>query len=122
MLPAAHRLRRSVDFERAVRRGARAGRSTVVVHLVLDPEGDGPPQVGLVVSKAVGNAVHRNQVKRRLRHAARRHLASLPHGARVVVRALPPAAGCSFADLDRDLDRCLARAVERVDPSVGAAR
>ena len=34
MLPAAHRLRRSVDFERTVRRGTRAGRSTVVVHLL----------------------------------------------------------------------------------------
>ncbi|MEN5073607.1 ribonuclease P protein component [Isoptericola cucumis] len=122
MLPAAHRLRRSVDFERAVRRGTRAGRSTVVVHLFLDPEEDGPPQVGLVVSKAVGNAVHRNKVKRRLRHSAQRHLGALPPGARVVVRALPPSAGATHADLDRDLDRCVERAVRRLTAPAGHGR
>ncbi|MGW8564696.1 ribonuclease P protein component [Isoptericola sp. NPDC055881] len=125
MLPAAHRLRRSVDFERAVRRGTRAGRSTVVVHLLVDPDdgpravGDGgtsdePPQVGLVVSKAVGNAVHRNQVKRRLRHAAAGHLSSLPAGSRLVVRALPASSAATYAELDRDLAGCLDRAIDRV--------
>jgi ribonuclease P protein component len=113
VLPAAHRLRRSVDFERAVRRGTRAGRSTVVVHLALDPEGDGPPQVGLVVSKAVGNAVHRNRVKRRLRSAARVHLGLLPDGALAVVRALPASADAAFDRLDRDVATGFANAVER---------
>lgn len=130
MLPAAHRLRRSVDFERAVRRGTRAGRSTVVVHLFVDPDAvqedgegvtgmPGPPQVGLVVSKAVGNAVHRNKVKRRLRHAASAHLAMLPAGADVVVRALPASNDASYAELDRDLVSSLGRAVAR---AAGAAR
>ncbi|MGF0114768.1 ribonuclease P protein component [Promicromonospora sp. Marseille-Q5078] len=124
MLPAAHRMRRSVDFERAVRRGTRAGRSTVVVHLLVDPDAgpeaavDGvatgePPQVGLVVSKAVGNAVHRNQVKRRLRHSAATHLASLPAGSCLVVRALPASSSATYAELDRDLASSLDRAVAR---------
>jgi ribonuclease P protein component len=118
MLPAAHRLRRSVDFERTVRRGTRAGRSTLVVHLLVqdenvsDPE-SGTPQVGFVVSKAVGNSVQRNLVKRRLRAAALGQLSVLPDSARAVVRALPPSAGATYADLDRDLDSCLRRAVAR---------
>ncbi|MHA7134494.1 ribonuclease P protein component [Oerskovia turbata] len=121
MLPAAHRLRRSVDFERAVRRGVRAGRSTVVVHLTQDPGGDEPPQVGFVVSKAVGNAVHRNLVKRRLRAASSAHLDDLPTRSRVVVRALPAAAASDFAQLDQDLASCIERAVRQwrrrtVDP------
>jgi len=109
VLPAAHRLRRSVDFERAVRRGVRAGRSTVVVHLSEDLEGDARPQVGFVVSKAVGNAVHRNLVKRRLRGSMAGRIDRVPTGSSVVVRALPAAAAASFADLERDLDSCLAR-------------
>ncbi|MFD6135976.1 ribonuclease P protein component [Isoptericola sp. NPDC056618] len=124
MLPAAHRLRRSVDFERTVRRGTRAGRSTVVVHLLVDPDagleagvgavaGDAPSQVGLVVSKAVGNAVHRNQVKRRLRHIAAAHLPAIPPGARMVVRALPASSGATYAELDKDLTSSLERAVVR---------
>lgn len=32
---------------------------------------DGPPRVGLTVSKNIGNAVARNRVKRRLRHTVR---------------------------------------------------
>ncbi|MEV0892957.1 ribonuclease P protein component [Promicromonospora sp. MEB111] len=119
MLPAAHRLRRSVDFERTVRRGTRAGRSTLVVHLLVQDEnvpdqGSGTPQVGFVVSKAVGNSVQRNLVKRRLRAAAFGQLSMLPSSARAVVRALPPSADATYADLDRDLDSCLRRAVARV--------
>jgi ribonuclease P protein component len=118
MLPAAHRLRRSVDFERTVRRGTRAGRSTVVVHLLVPDEnvsdpGSGTPQVGFVVSKAVGNSVQRNLVKRRLRAAAAEQLSALPGAARAVVRALPPSSSATFADLERDLDSCLRRAVAR---------
>lgn len=113
MLPAAHRLRRSVDFERAVRRGVRAGRSTVVVHLSEDVGGEEPPQVGFVVSKAVGNAVHRNRVKRRLRAAMAQHLDMLPERSRTVVRALPPAADADYARLDADVRSGVARAALR---------
>lgn len=96
----------------------------MVVHLLVDPDagpeagvgavaGGAPSQVGLVVSKAVGNAVHRNQVKRRLRHIAAAHLSTLPAGARMVVRALPASSDATYADLDKDLASCLDRAVTR---------
>ncbi|AGL21721.1 ribonuclease P protein component [Actinoplanes sp. N902-109] len=42
MLAAAHRLRRSSDFAAAVRNGRRAGRGTVVVHLLLDEPARAP--------------------------------------------------------------------------------
>jgi ribonuclease P protein component len=76
--------------------------------------------VGFVVSRAVGGAVVRNQVKRRLRHLARERLTSLPGSAVLVVRALPPAASASSAELGADLDRALARVLRRSD--AGAAR
>jgi ribonuclease P protein component len=79
-----------------------------VVHLLVTP-GEEPPRVGFVVSKAVGNAVTRNRVQRRLRHLAREHLASLPGSAVLVVRALPSSATASYAELGADLDRCLGR-------------
>ncbi|MDO4412556.1 ribonuclease P protein component [Cutibacterium sp.] len=50
------------------------------------------PRVGFVVSKAVGNAVTRNRVKRRLRHLCRPLVDELEDGTVVVVRALPTAA------------------------------
>lgn len=82
----------------------------LVVHL-LTADGDSPAQVGFVVSKAVGPAVTRNLVKRRLRHHARERVSSLPGSSTLVVRALPAAAGASYAELVAEFDRCLDRAV-----------
>ncbi|UFN43004.1 ribonuclease P protein component [Nocardioides okcheonensis] len=113
MLPPAHRLTDSDGFRRAVRGGRRAGSSTLVVHLWVDPDGvAGPVEVGFTVSKAVGNAATRNRVKRRLRHLTREHLPSLeelPGRAALVVRALPAAAGASYDALAADLGRSLER-------------
>jgi len=91
-----------------MRQGRRAGSRTMVVHL-WTPEGDGPVRVGFVVSKAIGSAVIRNRVKRRLRHLAREQISSLPGSAVLVVRALPPAAEASYADLGLDLSSLLRR-------------
>ncbi len=109
MLPTAHRLTDGLAFQRTVRGGRRAGSRTVVVHLLVDAGETAGPRVGFVVSKAVGNAVVRNRVKRRLRHLAREHLSLLPGAAVLVVRALPAASTASSAELGADLTRCLAR-------------
>jgi ribonuclease P protein component len=65
------------------------------------------------VSKAVGNAVTRNLVVRRLRHLIRERLPTLPAGSQLVVRALPAAAVRSFDVLGRDLDDALRRVLPR---------
>ena len=111
MLSAAHRLTDGATFQRAVRTGRRSGSRTLVVHLASQAvaEGAAGPRIGSVVSKAVGNAVVRNRVKRRLRHLAREHVPSLPGEAVLVVRALPAAASASSRELEADLARCLAR-------------
>jgi ribonuclease P protein component len=111
MLAAAQRLRRSSDFAAAVRGGRRVGRGTVFVHLLLDePAHASPARAGFVVSKAVGNAVVRNKVRRRLRHLVRPRLGSLPPGSLLVVRALPGAASAASDSVGADLDAALAAA------------
>ncbi|WP_037601496.1 ribonuclease P protein component [Streptacidiphilus rugosus] len=126
MLPSEYRLRRREDFATAVRRGRRAGRPLLVVHLSpagstgpeggaatepANPHGAGgnflPARAGFVVSKAVGVAVVRNRVKRRLRHLMAERMGDLPAGSLIVVRALPSAAEAEYADLARDLDSAL---------------
>ena len=67
-----------------------------------------------MVSRAVGGAVVRNRVRRRLRHLVRDRLVDLPSGAVLVVRALPAAAGASYDELRGDLARCLERVLGRV--------
>lgn len=104
MLPARHRLRRREDFARAVR-GRRSGSWLVVVHVRASQPTVPSCRVGFVVSKAVGNAVTRNRVKRRLRAITAGLLRELPPAHDVVVRANPPAANASYLDLEADLTR-----------------
>jgi ribonuclease P protein component len=112
VLPAAHRLTESGEFRRVVRHGRRSGSRTLVIHLLVEEASPDPgPQVGFVVSKAVGNAVVRNRVQRRLRHLCREHLTVLPATGVLVVRALPAAAGAGHEELRADLVRCLQRVV-----------
>ena len=68
-----------------------------------------PARVGFVVSGAVGPAVVRNRVRRRLRHLAAEQVRRLPDGALLVVRALPAAAGATTAQLAADLQAVLVR-------------
>jgi ribonuclease P protein component len=87
MLPAPARLRRKAEFDAVLRHGRRTGRPSLV--LTFRPTGS-PARAGFIVSKAVGNAVVRNRVKRRLRHLVRSRLEDFAGD--VVIRALPPAA------------------------------
>lgn len=117
MLPSAHRLTRSADFLATTRRGAKASRPCLVVH-VLRSAGPVAEQratrVGFVVSKAVGGSVTRHSVARRLRWQARDLLASLPNGCTVVVRALPKAASATSSRLGEELRSALTSAASKL--------
>ncbi|PZU43886.1 MAG: ribonuclease P protein component [Arsenicicoccus sp.] len=128
MLPRRHRLTTGEDFRSVLRgrgdgrRRHRAGTDLLVVHLSLPQHPvDAPatasvascPRAGLVVSRAVGNAVVRNRVSRRLRHLLAGRLTEVPPGTEVVVRALRPAATASSAELADALDHALGKALAR---------
>jgi ribonuclease P protein component len=121
-------MRRPEDFRLVLRTGRRAGGSVIAGHLLLpvgsagsagDVRSGDPAKVGFIVSRAVGSAVVRNRVKRRLRELVRRRLASLPGGCLLVLRAYPAAAGARQADLAADLDLVIGRLLRR---QVGALR
>jgi ribonuclease P protein component len=109
-------MRRPDEFKTTLRSGRRAGGPSLSGHL-LQASGQVPedtrPKVGLIVSRAVGSAVTRNRVKRRLRELMRRRLACLPEGCQLVLRAHPAAAGARQADLAADLDLVLGRLLRR---------
>lgn len=120
MLPARYRMRHGDEFGAAISSGARSGTRRVVVHYHLRSTRAEPARVGFVVSKAVGGAVQRNRVKRRLRAAMAEQLDRLPTGAAVVVRALPPAATASFAELREDVQHSLHRSERKARRSAGS--
>lgn len=118
MLPAPTRMTTSAEFDTAVRRGVRAGSPALVVHYLAGEGVGGPgrpllPRVGFVVGRAVGGAVVRNQVRRRLRHLMRSRIERLPAGSAIVVRASGAVAGRNSAELGQELDRLLDRVLRR---------
>jgi ribonuclease P protein component len=120
VLPATARLRQPAEFTATVRRGRRGGSGLLSVHLDGSAAGrqaePSPTRVGFVVSRAVGPAVVRNRVLRRLRHLMAARLDHLPRGSRVVVRASPAAAPASSAALAVALDRALRQATAEARP------
>lgn len=79
---------------------------------------DEPSRFGFIVSKAVGNAVTRNLVKRRLREAAALALKTQGTGLAVVVRALPAAASADWEQLLGDFNAALAANRKRLGGTV----
>src|SRR5690349_20829701 len=110
---------RSTDFGATVRQGVRAVQPDLVVHALRsgdDGSGDGP-RIGLVVSKAVGGAVQRHRVARRLRHVARTMINELDPADRVVIRALPGSRNAISARLEQELRTAIRRTRPRNEAS-----
>ena len=121
MLPAQNRMTRSTEFGATVSRGTRAAQPDLVVYcLRSDQTEEAGPRVGLVVSKAVGNAVQRHQVSRRLRHVARTVLPELDVTDRVVIRALPGSRRAVSPRLEQELRIALRRIRNRAAASMDA--
>lgn len=119
-------MRHSTEFAHTIRSGSRSAGRHLVVHVARDgePAPADVARVGFVVSKAVGGAVQRNRVQRRLRAIMAQP--DLSNGTLVVVRARPSAAQASFDELRRDthqqLQRALAQGAKRSEPTSAQQR
>ena len=118
MLAKPHRITRGADYRATVRRGARFTAANTITHVRLNRDSD-VVRFGFIVSKAVGNAVVRNRVRRRLKAAAYEVLPRLESAASdgpgfdIVIRALPASAQVRWATLHEEVsgaaDRFLSR-------------
>ncbi len=98
------------------------GGANCITHAVLHVHGeDRPARFGFIASKAVGNAVTRNLVRRRLKGIVERRLARGFSGADVVFRVLPAAATTAFAQLELEVNRALDRVERLTPPDPGSA-
>ena len=96
MLPRRQRITRGSDYVGVARRG-RVFRGHLVMVRTLRNYGK-CTRFGLVVSKAVGNSVVRNRIKRRLRGILRG--VSVHQGWDIVISARPGSASASYISLE----------------------
>lgn len=112
-----HRVTRGDDYRRIVRTGRRVGGATCITHAVFHSP-NAPARFGFIISKAVGNAVIRNLVRRRMKGIVREQLQAGLSGVDVVFRALPASAAASYVDLRADISRALQRLEAHRDTEV----
>ncbi|MBO1901268.1 ribonuclease P protein component [Leucobacter weissii] len=113
-----HRITRGDDYRRVVRGGARSGGAYCVMHVNAREDPSAPARFGFIVSKAVGNAVTRNLVRRRMKAVADHALQQGCAGADVVIRALPASAAADFGELQHEILRLLAKLHRQQDRRV----
>ncbi|MCD1286371.1 ribonuclease P protein component [Brevibacterium sp. GP-SGM9] len=114
MLTAAHRIRSGDDYRRVFRAGIRVRSEHLMAHSLRETDDSHAVRVGFIVSRAVGNAVVRNRVKRRLREIMRVRLDELAPGTLFVIRALPQAGESEFAVLESEVETLLTKAGKKL--------
>lgn len=108
MLAKLNRVHTPRDFQRAMRKGRKAGSKNFVIYVTRNELE--VTRFGYVVSKIVGNSVVRHTLSRKLREVSREALVTLPTGFDVVVRAL---AGSELLTSE-EIRKQLAPTVERI--------
>jgi ribonuclease P protein component len=115
VLAKANRIRSGADYRLTVRKGVRVYAPHTITYVRRASE-QTPTRFGFIVSKAVGIAVERNTVRRRLKAVCRALLPELEPGHEIVVRALPAAAQASWTTLQGEIRRAVDKVGARCMP------
>lgn len=110
------RIKRAEDYRRIVRSGYRVTGRYTLAHAVLRTNAEKishPPQFGFIITKAVGNAVVRNLIRRRLQGICYEQLRQGFNSADVVLRVFPQAATASYSELAAHIGKQFTQIQER---------
>lgn len=101
------RLAARADYTRCYRHGRRLRTEYFTIYAYR--HGGDVIRLGLAAGKAIGIAVVRNRVKRRLRELFRRQKGLVPRGYDLFVRAVPASAQASYRTLEDAWCKTMAR-------------
>jgi ribonuclease P protein component len=109
--PRSARLLRHADFERVYKLGRRHFSPSLTAFYLLRPEAPAPGsaapgvRIGFTVGRALGGAVQRNRMKRRLREAVRLCRRFAGASADVVINPKKSLLTMAFAEVVNEVDR-----------------
>ncbi len=106
--PRSARLLRHADFERVYKQGKRHFAAHMTVFYLRRAEGVGEAtgsRIGFTVGRALGGAVDRNRMKRRLREAVRLQHPGINSAVDVVINPKKSLRTADFADLQNEISR-----------------
>lgn len=114
-------LRKHSDYQRVYREGKRQSLSLMTyfyarrTDAVPDPDAEASSaafmllsrhaRVGLTAGKVLGNAVQRNRIKRRMRHAVQTHYGELAVAADIILHPRRTVLDADFAQIEREVQR-----------------
>jgi ribonuclease P protein component len=109
--PRSTRLLKHAAFERVYREGRRifAADLTVFVRQREEEEAAAGPRIGFTVGRALGDAVTRNRIKRRMRAAVRLQMGILQGALDIVINPKKSALRADFPLLQKQLERAFAQ-------------
>lgn len=111
-LPRAQRIRKRPEFLRIQDSPARVSTRHLLLLLGLRAD-EGPPRLGVVASRKVGDAVARNRAKRLVRESFRLQQAALPRGLDLVIVVRPGTAELGLAEIAGELHRATPQLARR---------
>ncbi|PYJ83137.1 MAG: ribonuclease P protein component [Verrucomicrobia bacterium] len=107
--PKSRRLTQSAEFAQ-VKKNGRVYRGRSVLLSILRANGATRFRAGFITSRALGSAVARNRVRRRLREIVRKHQCEIVDGTWIVTIARANAVGATYQELDVEWLRLAKRA------------
>jgi len=109
--PRSVRLLRHSDFEDVYKQGRRHFAAHLTVFYLRRAD-EGGPRIGFTVGKALGGAVQRNRMKRRLREAVRLSRHTLPPAVDVVVNPKKSLLKIAFSEIVSEIG-CAFEVIQR---------
>jgi len=117
--PRTSRLLRHADFERVYKQGKRHFATHMTVFYLGRTEGEGL-RIGFTVGRALGGAVDRNRMRRRLREAVRLHRPERTSVVDVVINPKKSLLKADFTDITREIVRAFEVIQKALPVAVGS--
>ena len=115
MLPKQNRLTSTKDFQNVTKTGVRVYSDVAVIYALANPISQKNSEIGLIVSKVVGNSVVRHKVSRQIRNVVKGILETIPGNIQIVIRALPAITDKDFSEINKILSESINKSIVKAN-------